>query len=140
MASGNLTAVSDGEGRFSQQVPVDALSVKFSDSNIEQITRIFAPIEKIENLQIKISYIVPRRSILAAGNDVVDFALSKRLKKWVDFNFSIDNLLNKKYYETQNYFESRVCPTCDSASEIHFTPGYPLTISFGLTFRLFAKE
>lgn len=80
------------------------------------------------------------RSIFAAGNDVVDFYLSKRLKKWVDFNISVDNLFNKKYYETQNLFESRTCPTCDIATRIHATPGYPFTISFGLTFRLFAKE
>lgn len=80
------------------------------------------------------------RSIFAAGNDVVDFYLSKRLKKWVDFNVSIDNLLDKNYYETQNYFESRTCPTCDVGTRIHATPGYPFTISFGLTFRFFGKE
>lgn len=79
-------------------------------------------------------------SIRAAGNDVFDFALSKRLKKWVDFNVSIDNLFNKRYFETQNYFESRICPTCDIAPRIHATPGYPFTINFGLTFRFWAKE
>ncbi|MBP6004784.1 MAG: TonB-dependent receptor [Pyrinomonadaceae bacterium] len=75
------------------------------------------------------------RTIRAGGNDVVDFAISKRLRKWVDLNFSIDNVLNKKYYETQNYFESRTCGTCDIASRIHATPGYPFTASVGLTFR-----
>lgn len=79
-------------------------------------------------------------SVKAAGNDVVDFSLSKRLKKWVDLNFSVDNLLDKRYYETQNYFESRVCPTCDLVSRIHATPGYSRTFSFGLTFRFWAKE
>ncbi len=79
-------------------------------------------------------------SIKAAGNDVVDFSLSKRLKKWVDLNFSVDNLLNKKYFETQNYFESRTCPTCDIATRIHATPGYSTTFSIGLTFRFWAKE
>jgi outer membrane receptor protein involved in Fe transport len=79
-------------------------------------------------------------AIKAAGNDVVDFSLSKRLKKWVDFNFSVDNLLNKKYFETQNYFESRVCPTCNVISRIHATPGYSTTFNFGLTFRFWAKD
>jgi outer membrane receptor protein involved in Fe transport len=79
-------------------------------------------------------------SIRAAGHDVVDFSLSKRLKKWVDLNFSIDNLLNKKYYETQNYFESRASPTADVISRIHATPGYPFTVNIGLTFRFGAKE
>lgn len=79
-------------------------------------------------------------SILASGNDVVDFALSKRLRKWLDLNFAVDNLLNKKYYETQNFFDSRVCPTCGVASRIHATPGYPFTVSAGVTFRIGDKK
>jgi outer membrane receptor protein involved in Fe transport len=79
-------------------------------------------------------------SIRAAGHDVVDLSISKRLKKWVDLNFSIDNLFDKNYYETQNFFESRVCPTCEVAERIHATPGYPITFNFGLTFRLFSKD
>ncbi|HEY0429438.1 MAG TPA: TonB-dependent receptor [Pyrinomonadaceae bacterium] len=78
--------------------------------------------------------------IRAAGNDVFDFALSKRVRKWVDFNVSIDNLFNKRYFETQNYFESRTAPGAPIVSRIHTTPGYPFTISFGLTFRFWAKE
>ncbi|MEP6944887.1 MAG: TonB-dependent receptor [Acidobacteriota bacterium] len=79
-------------------------------------------------------------TLTASGNDVVDLAVSRHLRKWVDLNFAIDNLLNKKYYETQNYFESRTCPTCALTSRIHATPGYPLTASIGLTFRLGNKK
>ncbi len=79
-------------------------------------------------------------NIRAAGHDVVDFSLSKRLRKWIDLNFSIDNLLNKKYFETQNFFESRVCPTCEPAERIHATPGYPFGVNVGVTFRFGAKE
>ncbi|MBS1793236.1 MAG: TonB-dependent receptor [Acidobacteria bacterium] len=79
-------------------------------------------------------------TIRAAGSDVVDLSLTKRLKKWVDLNFSIDNLLDKRYYETQNYFESRTCPTCDSLSRIHATPGYSRAFSVGLTFRFGKKD
>ena len=79
-------------------------------------------------------------SIKASGHDVVDFSLSKRLKKWIDLNFSIDNLLNKKYFETQNYFESQTCPTCDVIERIHVTPGYPTTFNFGVTFKFGAKK
>jgi len=43
-----------------------------------------------------------------------DFSLAKRLKKWIDLNFSIDNVLNKRYFKTQNFFESRICPTWDA--------------------------
>ena len=79
-------------------------------------------------------------SIKASGHDVVDFSLSKRLKKWVELNFSVDNLFNKRYYETQNYFESRTSPTAAVISRIHAAPGYPFTVNIGVTFRLGAKE
>lgn len=79
-------------------------------------------------------------SIRAAGHDVVDFSVAKRLRRWVDLNFSIDNLLDKRYFETQNFFESRACPTCDVIERIHATPGYSRAFNVGLTFRFFAKE
>ena len=52
---------------------------------------------------------------------MVDLSVSKRLTRILDLNFSVDNLLNKKYYETQNFFESRVCSTCDIASHPRYT-------------------
>ena len=79
-------------------------------------------------------------SIRAAGHDVVDFSVAKHLRKWVDLNFSIDNLLNKKYFETQNYLESRTCPTCEIISRIHATPGYSRAFNIGTTFRFGVKE
>lgn len=81
-------------------------------------------------------------AIKAAGHDVVDFSMAKRLKKWVDLNFAVDNLLNKKYFETQNFFESRTMPGNSSPviSRIHATPGYPFTVSAGVTFRFGAKN
>ena len=78
--------------------------------------------------------------IRAAGNDVVDFSVTKRLNKRIDLNFSIDNLLDKRYFETQNFFESRVCPTCDVAERIHATPGYSRAFNVGVTFRFGAKD
>jgi outer membrane receptor protein involved in Fe transport len=79
-------------------------------------------------------------TIRASGHDVVDFSLSKRLKKWVDLNFSVDNLFNKKYFETQNFFESRVSPNASVIERIHATPGYSTTVNVGLTFRFGAKD
>jgi len=75
----------------------------------------------------------------ASGLDVLDFSMSKRLRKQVDVNFSIDNLTNKRYFETQNYFASRLLPGVPAVERIHATPGYPLTMTLGLTFRLWAK-
>ncbi len=79
-------------------------------------------------------------SIRAAGHDVLDFSLTKRIRRFVDFNLSIDNLTNKHYFETQNYFESRLRPGDDIVSRIHGTPGYPFGVTAGLTFRFFGKE
>jgi outer membrane receptor protein involved in Fe transport len=57
----------------------------------------------------------------------------------VEFNLSLDNLTNRDYYETQNYFESRVSPTAPIVSRIHGTPGFPLTAIVGMTFHLRGK-
>ncbi|NNE64963.1 MAG: TonB-dependent receptor [Pyrinomonadaceae bacterium] len=79
-------------------------------------------------------------SLRASGHDVVDFALKKRIRNWVDLNFSVDNLFNKSYYETQNFFESRVTPTSPILERIHATPGYSTTVSIGVTFRFGQKD
>ena len=49
--------------------------------------------------------------------------MSKLLRRGTELSFSIDNLTNKQFYETQNYFESRVTPTADPLYRIHATPG-----------------
>ena len=77
-------------------------------------------------------------SIVASGHTVFDLGLSRRIRRGVDFNLTLDNLTNRDYYETQNYFESRL-PGQDAMSRIHGTPGYPLTAVVGLTFRLKGK-
>jgi len=72
----------------------------------------------------------------ASGLDVADLGFSKRLRNDVDLNVTIDNLTNKRYYETQNYFESRLTPDADPVARLHGTPGYPLSFVVGLTYRL----
>lgn len=79
-------------------------------------------------------------SIRASGLDVLDFSMSKRIRRWIDFNLSMDNLTNKRYFETQNYFESRLRPGGPIVSRIHATPGYPFSLSVGFTFRFRAKD
>ncbi|HEV2799587.1 MAG TPA: TonB-dependent receptor [Pyrinomonadaceae bacterium] len=76
----------------------------------------------------------------ASGLDVLDFSMSKRLRRWLDFNLAVDNLTNKRYYETQNYFESRLRPGDPAVARIHGTPGYPFGVTAGLTFRFFGKD
>lgn len=77
--------------------------------------------------------------IRAAGLDVVDLGVNKRLGRSVEFNLSIDNLFNKHYFETQNYFESRLRPGDEAVARIHATPGYPFSVTIGLTFRINGK-
>ena len=76
------------------------------------------------------------RLIRATGADVVDFSLSKTLTHGLDLNLAIDNLTGHRYYETQNYFESRLRPGDPVISRIHATPGYPAGFTVGLTWRL----
>jgi outer membrane receptor protein involved in Fe transport len=78
-------------------------------------------------------------TIRATGLDVVDWSVSKQVRHNVDFNFAVDNLNDKTYYETQNYFESRVTPTSPAVNRIHGTPGYPIGFTIGMTFRLGEK-
>ncbi|MEN3334279.1 MAG: hypothetical protein V7641_3644 [Blastocatellia bacterium] len=78
-------------------------------------------------------------SIRASGLDVFDFSISRRIRPWVDFNLGIDNLTDKRYFETQNYFASRARPGEPIIARIHGTPGYPIGVTVGLTFHLFAK-
>jgi TonB-dependent receptor-like protein len=77
--------------------------------------------------------------IRASGLDVLDMSVSKQLRHWIEFNFSIDNLTDKRYFETQNYFESRIRPGDPISARIHATPGYPITVTAGVTFRLSKK-
>ncbi|HKR15090.1 MAG TPA: hypothetical protein VJT15_23695, partial [Pyrinomonadaceae bacterium] len=79
-------------------------------------------------------------SLRAAGLDVLDFSMRQRIRSWVDFNLSIDNLANKKYFETQNFFESRLRPGSPIVAQIHATPGYSIGFTAGLTFRLGMKK
>lgn len=72
---------------------------------------------------------------LATGFDVIDFAATKKLRMGLEWNLSIDNLNNKSYYETQNFFDSRVTPSAPVEARVHGTPGYPAGFTTGLTFR-----
>jgi outer membrane receptor protein involved in Fe transport len=78
-------------------------------------------------------------AVRASGLDVLDIAITKSVRHWMDLNLDIDNLTNKRYYETQNFYESRVSPIAEAKQRIHGTPGYPLAVTLGLTFHLAGK-
>ena len=72
----------------------------------------------------------------ASGLDVLDFAVTRKLVRGLEWNLSVDNLNNKSYYETQNFFNSRVNPTAPIEARVHGTPGYPIGFTTGLTWRI----
>jgi TonB dependent receptor/Carboxypeptidase regulatory-like domain/TonB-dependent Receptor Plug Domain len=78
-------------------------------------------------------------SIVASGHTVLDLGVAKQLNRMVELNFSADNLTNRDYWETQNYFESRVTPEAPIIARIHATPAYPLTAVAGITLRFGGK-
>ncbi len=78
-------------------------------------------------------------SVVATGHTVFDLGLARKIRSGMELNLSLDNLTNRDYYETQNYFESRVDPISPAVWRIHATPGYPLTVIAGVTFRLQRK-
>jgi outer membrane receptor protein involved in Fe transport len=78
-------------------------------------------------------------SIVASGCTVFDLGVAKHLSHRVELNLSLDNVLNRDYYETQNYFESRVTPDAPIIARVHGTPAYPLTAVAGITLRFGAK-
>jgi outer membrane receptor protein involved in Fe transport len=71
---------------------------------------------------------------------VLDLAITKPLRPWLDLNFDIDNLTDNVYYETRNYFESRANPVAAAVQRIHGTPGYPVGFTVGLTVRFGEKN
>lgn len=78
-------------------------------------------------------------SIRASGLDVVDLKVSKKMVKHLELSVGIDNVLNKKFFEVQNFGDSRARPNDPIVSRIHGTPGYPFSINFGVTFRFREK-
>ncbi|MEZ5401219.1 MAG: TonB-dependent receptor plug domain-containing protein [Bryobacteraceae bacterium] len=77
--------------------------------------------------------------ILAAGHTVWDFSMVRRIRRGVDFQFAIDNVLNRSYWEVQNLVDSRPYRGGAAITGIHGTPGYPRTFTVGLAFRFRGK-
>jgi hypothetical protein len=82
----------------------------------------------------------PAHPQLASGLDVIDFSMSKRIRHGIDFNFAIDNLNNKRYWETQNFLVSRLQDESpDGVARVHATPGSPVGVTVGFTFHFGEK-
>lgn len=79
------------------------------------------------------------QTIEAAGHTVFDSAISREITHKVSVSLAVDNLFDREFFETQNFFESRVTPDSPVVERIHATPGFGRTIMVGLTFRLGGK-
>lgn len=77
-------------------------------------------------------------SIQAAGHVVFDAAISRDVTHQVSLNLAVDNVLNRDYWETQNYFTSRLAGQ-GPMDRIHASPGYGRTVVLGVTLRFGAK-
>jgi outer membrane receptor protein involved in Fe transport len=74
-------------------------------------------------------------TLRASGRGVADLSITRTLGSRMAVHLAVDNLTDARYYETQNLFESRLRPEDPAVSRIHGTPGYPRTITVGLTVR-----
>ena len=77
-------------------------------------------------------------AVLAMGHTVFDLAVARPIHRNVVLNFALDNIFDRDYWETQNYFESRLRGQ-PPRWRVHATPGYGRTIAAGLTIKLGGK-
>ncbi len=77
--------------------------------------------------------------IVASGHTVFDLGVAKQVRRRMELNLSMDNVTDRSYYETQNFFASRITPVSPVIARMHATPSYPLTLVAGVTFRIHGK-
>ncbi len=88
------------------------------------------------NTSIRYRYLGDRpanedNTVVAKGYYLLD-AIANYTHKNVSFNLSIENVLNKKWKEAQFNTESRLQNEPNAVTEIHFTPGTPFFLKFGI--------
>jgi outer membrane receptor protein involved in Fe transport len=77
--------------------------------------------------------------IRGPGYSLTDISVTRRINRWLEFNFAVDNIFDRQYYETINRFTSALRGQ-DPLERLHVTPGYPLTVVGGVNIRLFTKD
>lgn len=73
-------------------------------------------------------------SVVAKGYFINDLVLSYTRSRY-ELSLTVQNIFDVRWKETQFDTESRLRNEPQPVSEIHFTPGTPLFIKFGLTYR-----
>ena len=59
-ANGKLNFVADGEGSFAVKVPDGPVTVRISGKNISAFQQTFSALERIDDLRLKITYVIPQ--------------------------------------------------------------------------------
>ncbi len=70
-------------------------------------------------------------SVVAKGYQIVDLSASYRVGV-IDLFVNVENLLNQQWNEAQFDTESRLRNETASVSELHFTPGTPISVRGGM--------
>ncbi len=81
----------------------------------------------------------PSSPVRVPGSTVTDVSLAKLIARGVELNFAVDNVFDRRYYETFERYTSRLRGQLP-LERVHGTPGYPRTIAGGVTLRLGSKN
>ncbi|WAC03205.1 TonB-dependent receptor [Lacinutrix neustonica] len=73
-------------------------------------------------------------SVTAQGYFITDFNLNYEINKNMTLGFSIENIFDTEWNETQFLTESRLANEVESVEEIHFTPGTPFNAKATITY------
>lgn len=71
-------------------------------------------------------------SVIAKGYFIAD-AILNYTKQSYNIGFAVENILNQQWNETQFNTESRLISEANPVSEIHFTPGTPISLKIRFT-------
>jgi hypothetical protein len=71
-------------------------------------------------------------SVVAKGYFLMDAVVNYKFKKF-DCSLSAENILNQQWKEAQFNTESKLLTETNAVSEIHYTPGSPFFIKFGVS-------
>ncbi len=91
------------------------------------------------NASLRYRYIMDRaanedNSVVAEGYFITDLNVAYDTPGWT-FSLAIENLFDAEWREAQFDTESRLTDETEPVSEIHFTPGTPLFVKAGVTFK-----
>lgn len=74
--------------------------------------------------------------VTAQGQAVAGAKPYEGAAPWSGVNLAIDNLTDKRYFETRNFFTSRLRPQDAVIERVHATSGFSRALTIGLSLRM----